>query len=97
VGEIPFSSERKLMSTLEADLEDEGPVAVVTKGAPDVLLARCTSERVAGKVRPLTDARRADVMATVDRQPRALGRRGQEGVRASGQIAGPPTCGRLNP
>jgi potassium/sodium efflux P-type ATPase len=67
VGEIPFSSERKLMSTLEADLEDEGRVAVVTKGAPDVLVARCTSERVAGEVRPLTDARRADVLATVDR------------------------------
>jgi magnesium-transporting ATPase (P-type) len=39
VGEIPFSSERKLMSTLQADLEAEGRVAVVTKGAPDVLLA----------------------------------------------------------
>jgi Ca2+-transporting ATPase len=66
VGEIPFTSERKLMSTLEADLEGERRV-VVTKGAPDVLLARCTSERVAGERRPLTDARRAAVLATVDR------------------------------
>jgi magnesium-transporting ATPase (P-type) len=67
VGEIPFSSERKLMSTLQADLEAEGRVAVVTKGAPDVLLARCISERVTGEVRPLTDGRRADVLAAVDR------------------------------
>jgi magnesium-transporting ATPase (P-type) len=66
VGEVPFSSERKLMSTLEADA-DEGGVAVVTKGAPDVLLGRCTAERVAGEVRALTAARRSEILATVDR------------------------------
>jgi magnesium-transporting ATPase (P-type) len=32
-----------------------------------VLLARCTAERVAGAVRPLTDARRRQVLADVDR------------------------------
>ena len=62
VGEVPFTSERKLMSTLERDLEGELGLAVVTKGAPDVLLARCTSERVAGEVLPLTDARREDIL-----------------------------------
>jgi P-type Ca2+ transporter type 2C len=67
VGEVPFTSERKLMSTLEADAERAGRIAVVTKGAPDVLLARCTHERVGGEVRPLTDERRAAVSATVDR------------------------------
>jgi Ca2+-transporting ATPase len=67
VGEIPFTSERKLMTTLEADVEREGRIAVVTKGAPDVLLARCTHERAAGDIRPLTDARRVEVLATVDR------------------------------
>jgi P-type Ca2+ transporter type 2C len=66
-AEIPFTSERKLMSTLEVDLEGELGVAVVTKGAPDVLLARCTMERAAGIVRPLADERRHDVLATVDR------------------------------
>jgi potassium/sodium efflux P-type ATPase len=66
-AEIPFTSERKLMSTLEVDLEGELGVAVVTKGAPDVLLARCTMERAAGLVRPLADERRHDVLATVDR------------------------------
>ncbi|HZM39214.1 MAG TPA: cation-translocating P-type ATPase [Acidimicrobiales bacterium] len=67
VGEIPFTSERKLMSTFQADAEAGGQVAVVTKGAPDVLLARCTHERVAGEVRPLTDERRSAVLADVDR------------------------------
>ena len=55
------------MTTLEADVEREGRIAVVTKGAPDILLSRCTHERVAGDVRPLTDDRRAAVLATVDR------------------------------
>ena len=67
VGEVPFTSERKLMSTLEADLESEGGVAVVTKGAPDVLLGRCTAERAAGEVRPLTDGRRSEIAGTVER------------------------------
>jgi P-type Ca2+ transporter type 2C len=66
VGEIPFTSERKLMSALAADVEREGRIAVVTKGAPDVLLARCTHERVAGEVRPLAGDRRDEVLATVD-------------------------------
>jgi calcium-translocating P-type ATPase len=55
------------MSTVETDLEGELGVAVVTKGAPDVLLARCTDERAAGDVRPLEDARRSELLATVDR------------------------------
>jgi magnesium-transporting ATPase (P-type) len=67
LDELPFTSERKLMSTVEADLEGELGVAVVTKGAPDVLLARCTAERVRGEVRPLTDERAHEVLATIDR------------------------------
>jgi P-type Ca2+ transporter type 2C len=66
VGEVPFSSERKLMSTLEADAE-RGGIAVVTKGAPDVLLGRCTAERTAAGVRGLSDDRRAEILAAVDR------------------------------
>ncbi len=66
VGEVPFSSDRKLMSTLQVD-ELEGGIAVVTTGAPDVLLARCTSERVAGTTRPLDDARRGEILHGVER------------------------------
>ena len=67
VGEVPFTSERKLMSTLQADDEADGQVAVVTKGAPDILLARCTSERVGRDARPLDDERRREILAGVDR------------------------------
>jgi P-type Ca2+ transporter type 2C len=67
LDEVPFTAERKLMSTVEADLTGELGVAVVTKGAPDVLLARCTGERAAGGVRPLSEERRDEVLATVDR------------------------------
>lgn len=66
VGEVPFTSERKLMSSLAADTERSG-IVVVTKGAPDVLLDRCTAERVAGAVRPLPGVRRQEILATVDR------------------------------
>jgi calcium-translocating P-type ATPase len=66
VGEVPFTPERKLMSTVHAGVAGEGGVAV-TKGAPDVLLARCTEERVGGRVRLLTAARRSEILASVDR------------------------------
>jgi len=66
VGEVPFTSERKLMTTLQEDVEREGSVVVATKGAPDVLLARCTRERVGGEPRPLDDERRRRIVAAVD-------------------------------
>jgi magnesium-transporting ATPase (P-type) len=65
-AEVPFTSERKLMSSIEADSEAEGRLAVVTKGAPDVLLARCTEEQVGSDVRPLTEDRRAEILAGID-------------------------------
>ena len=41
-------------------------VLVVTKGAPDMLLARCTHERVGKEDRPLTAERRQAILATVE-------------------------------
>lgn len=66
VAEAPFTSERKLMSTLQCDAENAGRLVLVAKGAPDVLLGRCTSERVAGEVRALTAERRASIMDQVE-------------------------------
>ncbi len=66
VGEVPFTSERKLMSTLEVDAERDDRVVVATKGAPDVLLERCTHEQVGDEPRPLDEDRRAEILATVD-------------------------------
>jgi Ca2+-transporting ATPase len=63
VGEIPFSSSRKLMSTLHADGAQR---VLMAKGAPDVLLPRCTAEAVDGRDVPLTAARRAEILAEVE-------------------------------
>jgi Ca2+-transporting ATPase len=61
VGEVPFSSERKLMSTVHTDAERRDRVLVFTKGAPDVLLTRCSRELAGEEPRPLSDARRAEI------------------------------------
>jgi Ca2+-transporting ATPase len=67
VAEAPFTSERKLMSTAHVDQEKERLI-IFTKGAPDVLLARCDYERVGldGEVRPLTEERRREILACVE-------------------------------
>ena len=66
VGEIPFSSERKLMTTAHLDSETDGAAYIASKGAPDVLLARCTHEWCGGVARPLTAERRQQVLQTVE-------------------------------
>jgi P-type Ca2+ transporter type 2C len=77
VGEIPFSSERKLMSTLHRQTDGEHAGIVLTKGAPDVLLTRCGFELVGEDRRALTSARRAQILRTndalADRALRTLG------------------------
>jgi len=62
IGEVPFSSERKLMSTVHSDAEQPERVLVFTKGAPDVLLSRCTHELVGEDPRPLGPERRAEIL-----------------------------------
>jgi len=64
VGEVPFSSERKLMSTVHIDAEREERLLVFTKGAPDILLARCSQELVGEETRPLTAERRSEILKT---------------------------------
>ena len=77
VGEVPFSSERKLMSTLHRQTEGEHGGVVLTKGAPDVLLSRCAFELVGEDRRPLTTERRTEILqsndALADRALRTLG------------------------
>ncbi len=64
VGEVPFSSERKLMSTLHRDAAQHDRGIVFTKGAPDVLLARCSRELIGDERRPLTEPRRQQILET---------------------------------
>ncbi len=66
VGEIPFTSERKLMTTIERDREHGDALVVITKGAPDVLLGRCTRARVGLEIVELDEALRARLLADVD-------------------------------
>ena len=63
VGEVPFSSERKLMSTVHTDAQRQERFVVFTKGAPDVLLAKCSHELVGEHSRPLTERRRSEILA----------------------------------
>ncbi len=66
IGEIPFTSERKMMSTIALDHEHDDAVVVITKGAPDVLLGRCNRARVGTAIVELDDALRARLLADVD-------------------------------
>ena len=66
IGEIPFTSERKMMSTIEIDREHADEVVVISKGAPDVLLERCTRVRVGMETVELSPALRTRILADVD-------------------------------
>lgn len=52
IDEIPFDSDRKLMTTVNK--EQDGSF-IYTKGAADVLIGRCTRILIDGKVRKITD------------------------------------------
>ena len=64
IGEVPFSSERKLMSTIHSDAKRAQYLLAFTKGAPDILLAHCSQEEVGDEKRPLTPERRVAIIAT---------------------------------
>ncbi|HBG73333.1 MAG TPA: haloacid dehalogenase [Deltaproteobacteria bacterium] len=66
VGEVPFSSERKMMSTIHTDARKQERLLVFTKGAPDVLLPRCSRELVGEETRPLSEARRAEILRSCE-------------------------------
>jgi Ca2+-transporting ATPase len=59
VGEAPFDSGRKLMSTIHK-LQD-GSFVQYTKGAPDVLVAKCNSYWDGSSEKPMTDEMRKKI------------------------------------
>ena len=73
IDEAPFDSARKMMSTVHKS--GEGFVQY-TKGAPDALLSRCTHYFESGKILPMTDAKRREILnsnkAMADRALRVL-------------------------
>jgi len=60
VDEAPFDSSRKMMSTIH-DLG--GSFVQYTKGGPDVVLARCAYYYENGETKPMTEEKRAEIMA----------------------------------
>ncbi len=62
-GEVPFTSERKMMSVLDTASDR---TRLFSKGAPDVLLTHCTGVRVGEEVVPLTEERRAALLKQVE-------------------------------
>lgn len=71
VFEIPFDSERKAMSVVVCG--SPGHATMYTKGAPEVILAKCNLERYGGRVEPLTEARRREILqASSEMAARAL-------------------------
>lgn len=63
LAELAFDSDRKLMSTMH---EIDGIPTLLTKGAIDTLLARCTSRLTSDGTCPMTDADRTAIMQVND-------------------------------
>ena len=60
VGEAPFDSMRKMMSTVHQT--QDGSVIQFTKGAPDEVLKRCTRAYIGGREVPMTEEIRRDIL-----------------------------------
>lgn len=60
LGEFPFDSDRKLMSTKH---QLDNRFHMFTKGAPDVALSRCSKILINNEVRDITDEDRARILA----------------------------------
>ena len=60
VDEAPFDSGRKMMSTIHTA---ENGFIQYTKGAPDEVLKRCTQYWADGKALPMTEEKRAEILA----------------------------------
>jgi len=60
ISEIPFSSERKCMTTVH--LVDGKERLVVMKGAPEIVISKCTRILDGGKMRRITKEEREDIL-----------------------------------
>ncbi len=63
VDEVPFSSERKLMTTIH---QRDGNFVVFTKGAAGAVLAKCTSIWQDGRTLPMDASRRSAIQDTLE-------------------------------
>jgi magnesium-transporting ATPase (P-type) len=65
LAEIPFTSERRMMSVVLSDSHRGGATVLYSKGAPGVLLEHCTHERVGREAIVMDSAARARILAGV--------------------------------
>jgi Ca2+-transporting ATPase len=71
VYEIPFDSERKMMTVVVRQGDDS--LAMYSKGAPEVIVERCQAEQRSGTVHSLTEERRQEIRrASANMATRAL-------------------------
>lgn len=63
IAEVPFSSERRSMSSIHSMEGEPGRLRIFAKGSPDTLLPRCSAELVGDEIRPMGDDRRAELLA----------------------------------
>ncbi len=61
IGEIPFDSMRKMMTTVHRD--QEGAIVQYTKGAPDEIVKRCTLVYENGEAVEMTEQKRDEILA----------------------------------
>jgi Ca2+-transporting ATPase len=67
IAEIPFDSDRKMMTTIHEQVIDRighlaGRYVVNVKGAPEVILNRCNRIYTAKGIEPLTEERRKEIL-----------------------------------
>ena len=64
IGEVPFSSERKRMATVH--LVSGKKKIVFMKGAPEIVLEKCTKIYANGKIRKITEEDRAELLGVTE-------------------------------
>ena len=60
IDEAPFDSSRKMMSTIHQTADG---IVQYTKGAPDVILSRCTHYLENGEIHPMNDRKREEILS----------------------------------
>ena len=74
IGEVPFDSDRKRMSTIH---DDNGSIVQYTKGAPDEVLKVCSGYLTEEGIVPMTEERKEEILSSMtamaDKALRVLG------------------------
>jgi Ca2+-transporting ATPase len=67
MGEFPFSSERKRMSVIVENVEEEMSYSMFTKGSPELILERCDRLYLNNQLEMITPEQRQEILGENDR------------------------------